>query len=169
MGKKRTRAELAFPVPATIPMMNGTAARPKQNPEVIRSIIRSTIQGAFCRKTPSEPSSYSSEYGKPQKPIVTSEEVNLVTHLIESLQPADAIEAALASQFAITYIRGLHDSQEHHKADVTMNLFRFTHEVLECLIKYRTKGAQLINVSYHNSGMINNININEKDNKTIEV
>lgn len=45
-------------------------------------------------------------------------------------------------------------------------LFEFGHKVLEALTKYRTKGAQLINVQYnHNQGMINNFNVNKKENQ----
>jgi len=145
----------------------GVPAKPQDNPGVIKSIIRGAIQGAYQLKTPSEPSSYSNDYGKKQKPLVTEEQVQLVIHLIESLQPADPIEAALASQFAISYIRGLKAAQDGYSAGSSLDLFRFGHEVLEAITKYRTKGAQLINVQYnHNQGQINNVKVvteNQKD------
>ncbi|MGK5594259.1 MAG: hypothetical protein ACSNEK_02750 [Parachlamydiaceae bacterium] len=99
--------------------------------------------------------------------------MDMIIHLIESLQPADAIEAALASQFAITYIRGLEESSKEYSNNTSMmELFEFGHQVLETLNRYRTKGAQLISVNYnHNQGQINNIKIvdGEKQHETIEV
>lgn len=103
--------------------------------------------------------------GKP-KAIATEEQMNMVIHLIESLQPSDAIEAALASQFAITYIRGLEEATNEYSKNLSMvELFEFGHKVLETLNRYRTKGAQMISVNYnHNQGQINNIKVFEKDN-----
>jgi hypothetical protein len=167
MAKNKSREDLAFPI-AAIPKI-GAQAKPQVNPGVIKSIIRGAIKGAYQLKTPSEPSSYGSDYGNKQKALVTEEQIQLVTHLIESLQPADVIEAALASQFAISYIQGLKASEYSSKM---MDLFRFGHEVLEAMTKYRTKGAQLINVQYnHNQGQINNIKVVESENQkeTIEV
>jgi len=169
MAKKSSREDLALPVKTT-PRL-GIQAKPKENPIVIKMIIQGAIKGAFCLKTPSEPSSYSSDYGKKQQPIVSEDQIQFVINLIESLQPADAIEAALASQFAITYIRGLEKSQGGY-TDATITLFEFGHQVLEALTKYRTKGAQLINVQYnHNQGQINNIKVNKEElpNEIIEV
>lgn len=170
MVKNKSREDLAFPI-AAIPKI-GAPIKPQVNPGVIKSIIRGAIQGAYQLKTPSEPASYSSDYGRKQKPLVTEEQIQLVTHLIESLQPADAIEAALASQFAISYIRGLKVAQEGYSINPGLDLFRFGHEVLEAMTKYRTKGAQLISVQYnHNQGQINNIKVVESENQkeTIEV
>ncbi|MEI8366659.1 MAG: hypothetical protein WCF65_09620 [Parachlamydiaceae bacterium] len=172
MDHKNTREELAFPVPV-IPKM-GALEKPRENPNVIKSIIRGAIQGAYQLKTPSEPSSYSPDYGKEQAPLISEEQIQIVTHLIESLQPTDAIEAALASQFVITYIRGLKTAQGSYPVDLnsTIQLFEFGHQVLETLTKYRIKGAQLINVQYnHNQGQINNIKVVEQVNReeTIEV
>lgn len=170
MAKKKTQEELAFPI-AKIPTFT-QPTRPAENPIVIRQIILGAIQGAYHLKTPSKPSPYSHDYGKKQKPLVTEEQIQLVTHLIESLQPADAIEAALASQFAITYIRGLIKAQDYNSTSSTLELFEFGHQVLEALTKYRTKGAQLINVLYnHNQAQINNFNMTKNETKqpTIQV
>jgi len=164
MAKNKSREDLAFPVDV-IPKI-GAPAKPQENPNVIKSIIQGAIQGAYQLKTPSEPSKYSSDYGKKQKSLVTEEQIQLVTHLVESLQPTDAIEAALASQFAISYIRGLKASQEGHNANSSLDLFRFGHEVLEAMTKYRAKGAQQIQVNYnHNQGQINNIKVVESTNQ----
>lgn len=164
MAKKKSREDLAFPV---VISNLGMPTKPQENLNVIKAMIRGAIKGAYRLQTPSEPNPYSSEYGKKQKPLVTDEEVQFVTHLIESLEPANAIEAALATQFAITYIRGLKEAQSHYPCDInsTLKLFEFGHRVLETLTRYRTKGAQLISVNYnHNQAQVNNFNLGKEDN-----
>lgn len=170
MAKKKNLEDIYYPVPKDYcPMV---IDKPPINSDVIRKIIQGTVKGAFGLKDPS-----TSYYEKPKYEAVATEgQINMVMHLIESLQPKDAIEAALASQFAITYIRGLNDSNDssggYGKVSSTLNLFEFGHQVLEALQKYRSKGAQLISVNYnHNQGQINNINVNKKDGlkETIEV
>ena len=124
-----------------------------------------TVQGAYKKKPPS---AHEIKYKRDEMPYVTEDEVQFVVHLIESLQPADAIEAAIASQFVITYIRGLKQSQSDFDKDLktTLQMFEFGHQTLETLQRYRTKGAQLINVHYnHNQGQINNIKVVELKNK----
>jgi hypothetical protein len=79
------------------------------------------------------------------------------------LQPADVIEAALASQFAISYIQGLKHAIDHSQK--MLELFSFGHQVLDTLQKFRSKGAQQIQVNYnHNQGQINNIRVVESEN-----
>ena len=159
--------DIAFPV-ANVPSF-ARPAKPAENPAIIKKIIRGAVQGAYQKKSPSE---YDAKYNRDQMPYVSKEEVEFVTNLIESLEPANAIEAALASQFAISYIQGLDAAQGKYKSDTFLNLFRFGHEVLEAMTKYRTKGAQQIQVNYnHNQGQINNIKVVESENKseTIEV
>jgi hypothetical protein len=166
--KKQSHEDRFFPV-AVIPRLN-QPAKPAENPAVIKKIIQGAIQGAFQLKTPSD---YDIEYRKITKPLVSEEQIQFVTHLIESLEPANAIEAALASQFAITYIRGLQRAQGQYPNDLeaTIQLFEFGHTVLEALQRYRTKGAQLINVQYnHNQAQFNNFNLaKEEQPTTIEV
>lgn len=167
MAKKKNLnlEDIYYPVPKDYRLM--VIDKPPMNSDVIRKIIQGTVKGAFGLKDPS--------FGYREKPkyeaVATQDQIEMVMHLIESLQPKDAIEAALASQFAITYIRGL-NGNNIHTLSITMNLFEFGHKVLEALQKYRSKGAQLINVQYnHNQGQINNINVNKKDDlkDTIEV
>jgi hypothetical protein len=166
-NKKKSREDLAFPI-ALIPSLT-QPAKSVENPTVIKKIIQATVKGAYALKSPSEPVHYSPDYGKKQQPLVSDEQIQLVTHLIESLQPSDAIEAALASQFVISYIRGLKKAQGDHpnELNLTLKLFEFGHQVLETLTKYRVKGAQLISVNYnHNQGQINNIRLNKNDIKS---
>lgn len=157
MAKKRERnlEDIYYPIPMNLTLSK--AEKPKPNIDVIRQIIRGAVKGAYALENPDD-------YGhaKP-KAVATLEQMDMVIHLIESLQPADAIEAALASQFAITYIRGLEESSKQYLSrSLMVDLFEFGHKVLETLTKYRTKGAQLISVNYnHNQGQINNIKVVE--------
>jgi hypothetical protein len=114
---------------------------PPCNQEVIRQIVRGTIKAAYRLKDPPQ-WDYERNYLKP-KVVATSDQVEMVMHLIESLQPADAIEAALASQFAITYIRGMDAAEEY---SVPIDLFEFGHKVLEALQKYHVNQGQVVNI-----------------------
>ncbi len=169
MAKKKNLEDIYYPVPASFALEKPD--KPKVNNDVIKQIIRGAVKGAFELKNPRE-YDYQGNKIKPAA-VATQEQMETVIHLIESLQPADAIEAALASQFAITYIRGLEESSKDYSNDSSMlELFSFGHQVLETLTKYRTKGAQLISVNYnHNQGQINNIKIveNGKQSESIEV
>ena len=171
MPKKKNLEDIYYPVPAHF-----TLEKPNKPPidnSVIKQIIKGAAKGAYKLKNPSD---YDLKYGyakgKP-KAIATQEQMDMVIHLIEALQPVDAIEAALASQFAITYIRGLEESTKDYSNNSSMmKLFEFGHRALEAINRYRTKGAQLISVNYnHNQGQINNIKIvdAEKQHATIEV
>lgn len=156
MNHNESLEDRFFPV-ATIPKIN-QISKPLENPSVIKKIIQGAIQGAYQKNVPSD---YDLKYGNPTP--MPEDQIQVITHLIESLQPQDAIEAALASQFVITYVQGLKSSIDHSTR--MMELFGFGHQVLETLTKYRTKGAQLINVQYnHNQGQINNIKVVEKEN-----
>lgn len=169
MAKKKNLEDVYYPVP-----QNQTLMRQEKVPlnhEVIKKIVQGAVKGAYKLKNP-RAYDYQGYAIKP-KAVATQEQMDMVIHLIESLQPTDAIEAALASQFAITYIRGLEESSEEYSSKSSMmELFEFGHKVLETLTRYRTKGAQLISVNYnHNQGQINNIKIveGEKQPDTIEV
>lgn len=169
MAKKKNREDVYYPVPANFSIEKSNKI--PINNAVIRQIIQGAVKGAYKLKNPRE-YDYQGYAIKP-KAVATQEQMDIVIHLIESLQPADAIEAALASQFAITYIRGLEESsKEYSNNSSMMDLFEFGHKALETLTKYRTKGAQLISVNYnHNQGQINNIKIveGEKQPDTIEL
>lgn len=159
MAKKKNLDDVYFPVP-----QNRNAIQTEKvetNQEVIKRIIQGSVIMAFKLKRPSE---YDREYGDYKKgtAIATSEQMETVMHLIESLKPQDSIEAALASQFAITYIRGL----EVDGSKILIDLFEFGHKVLEALQKYRSKGAQQISVQYNvNQGQVVNIKAGPKGEK----
>ena len=161
MAKKKSPTDVYFPVPQNFSLM--PASKPPVNQEVIRKIVQSTIRGAYRLKPP--PAYDYQGYQVKPKAVATPEQVEMIVGLIEAIQPADAIEAALASQFAITYIRGSEasfaDSMAHK---MLLDWFEFGHQVLEAIQRYRAKGAQLISVNYnHNQGQINNFTVNKND------
>lgn len=147
MGKKRSSQEIFYPIPKDFSL---TDRKPILNQEIVKRIIRSTVRGAYRLSEP---------FLKDQiKPLASPEQMELVISLIEALNPTDAIEAALASQFTLSYIRGLQISQEGSGFVGFISLFEFSHQVLEAYQKYRSKGAQQISVQYNvNQGQVVNI------------
>ena len=159
MAKKKRLDDIYYPVPLNCISKTG---RQPMNKEVIRQIIQGAVKGAYRLKNPNQ----WDYHGNPvkAKAVATQEQVTMVMNLIESLEPTNAIEAALASQFAITYVRGMAESLGDYATKSMLELFNFSHQVLDAYQKFRTKGAQLINVQYnHNSGQINNIKIVEEN------
>lgn len=165
MTKKKNLDDIYYPVHQSFCQIQ--IEKPTMNRDVIKHIIQGAVKGAYRLKNPS-----SHDYrGNPvrAKAVATQEQIDMIVHLIESLQPLDAIEAALASQFAITYIRGLEESsKEYSNCSTMMELFEFGHQVLEAYQKYRSKGAQQISVQYNvNQGQVVNIKNIGKENQPI--
>lgn len=162
MAKKKCLTDIYYPVPQeSLPTQS---KKPPINKMVIKRIIQGTVKAAYRLDEPSL-WGYQQTPIKPKR-VATQEQMDMVINLIESLEPSNAIEAALASQFVISYIRGLEKAQGDHtkEIDLTLKLFNFSHQALEALQKFRSKGAQLISVNYnHNQGQINNIQVFEKD------
>lgn len=163
MAKKKNLEDIYYPVPQNL---NQITSKPLLKNEIVKRIIQGAVKGAYRLKTPK-----SLDYhGNPvrAKSVATQEQMEMVINLIESLQPTDAIEAALASQFAITYIRGMEESFKDYSNNSSMiELFEFGHQVLEAYQKYRSKGAQQISVQYNvNQGQVVNIK-NVKENNPI--
>jgi len=149
MTKKKKLDDIYFPVPQNLNVTQVEKA--EINKDVIKRIIQGAVMMAFKISRPDR-----CDYnGNPvrAKAKATDEQMEMVIHLIESLQPQDAIEAALASQFAVTYIRGMNTSQYFN---LNLELFEFGHKALETLQKYRSKGAQQISVQYVHQGQIVN-------------
>ncbi|MGK5594697.1 MAG: hypothetical protein ACSNEK_04985 [Parachlamydiaceae bacterium] len=148
MAKRKSKdpEEIYYPVPVNFALERTN--KPSVNNAIIRQIIKGAVKGAYKLKNPNQYDYHG--YAVKSKAVATQEQMDMVIHLIESLQPADAIEAALASQFAITYIRGLEESSKEYSHSSTMiDLFEFGHQVLEAFQKYRSKGAQQISVQYN--------------------
>jgi len=164
VAKKKNLEDIYYPVPQNV---NPISSKPPLKNEIIKRIIQGAVKGAYRLKNPS-----GWDYqGNPvrAKPVATQEQMEMITNLIESLQPTDAIEAALASQFAITYIRGMEESsKDYSNASSMIELFEFGHQVLEAYQKYRSKGAQQISVQYNvNQGHVVNIKNVGKENQPI--
>jgi len=141
------------------------AEKVPNNKEVVRRIVQGAVKAAYCLKDPTRWDSHNTP--DDPKAVATDEQMAMVVHLIESLRPADAIEAVLASQFAITYLRGIETARTHA---VPIDLFEFGHTVLEALQKYRSKGAQQISVQYNvNQGQVVNIKNVKKDNPPVTI
>lgn len=162
MAKSKNLEDIYYPVPQDFCLTQ--SEKPPINREVIRHIIQGAVKGAYRLKNPS----LHNYHGNPirAKAVANQDQIDMVVHLIESLQPSDAIEAALASQFAITYIRGLEESSKDYSNGSTMiGFFEFGHQVLEAYQKYRSKGAQQISVQYNvNQGQVVNIkNVRKED------
>lgn len=155
MGKKKNLEAIYFPVPQNISL----SEKPPLNRQVLELIVRSTLKGAYRLRPPSTTWDYQKKRAIKPQSVATEDQIALVTHLIESLQPTDAIEATLASQYVIAYIRGLEASLEsYNKEKIMMDLFDFGHKTLETLQRYRNKGAQQISVQYNvNQGQVVNI------------
>lgn len=167
MAKKKSLEDRFLPV-SSVPRLN-LPAKPAENQAIIKSIIQWTVQGAYQVKIPS---AYDLQYRDVPKTLANKDQIDFVVHLIESLQPRDAIEATLASQYVIAYLRGV-SASPNGDIDEILPWFEFGHQVLETLTKFRTQGAQLINVQYnHNQGLINNYAVAKQEDKsksTIEV
>lgn len=153
MAKKKNLEDIYYPVPQNI---NLIASKPPLKNEIVKRIIQGAVKGAYKLK---DPKGYDYHgYAVKPKAVASQEQMEMIIHLIESLQPTDAIEAALASQFAITYIRGMEESFKEHSTSSMIELFEFGHQVLEAYQKYRSKGAQQISVQYNvNQGQVVNI------------
>jgi hypothetical protein len=166
MAKKRKIEDVCFPVPKKFSMC---PQQQESNEKLEVHIFRQTIQVAFGIRIPY---SFTSKYNpEPSYQLVSDEQTQEVLSLFQAFQPKDAIERALAQQFIVAHIQAMQSPHDGHLNEIAIKKIELTHQVLETLNKYRTKGAQLISVQYnHNQGQINNVNINKVDeNKTIEV
>jgi len=81
--------------------------------------------------------------------------IDSVISLIKGVNPQDTVEMILASQFVVTHFQALEKLCSTNSTDTShgMMLMRLSHQALETLQKYRSKGSN-INVNYfvHNEG-----------------
>jgi hypothetical protein len=156
--------DIYYPVPQDCNLIK--KERAPCNQAVVRRIIQGAIKIAYRLKNPDQYDWHGNSIAA--KAIATNDQIEMVMHLIESLQPMDAIEAALASQFAITYISALEEKDYNGTPSINLDLFEFGHKVLEVLQKYRSRGAQQICVQYNvNNGQVMNIKAFKKEKKDI--
>ena len=130
---------------------------------VKKSLFQQTIKTAYQINIPS---SFTSYYNK-EKPynLLSVEQIETVACLFQSIQPQDAVEAALAQQFIIVHLQAI-SSAKGGLSEKDIKKFELTHQILETLQKYRSKGAQQISVQYnHNQGQIFNVKSDSKGEK----
>ncbi|NGX44097.1 MAG: hypothetical protein K1060chlam3_00259 [Candidatus Anoxychlamydiales bacterium] len=166
MTKDQKLEDIYYPVPSDL-SLSGIEKKPLDK-NLVKGIIQSTVKGAYkLQDTPSY--DYNGNSLKPTA-VATQEQMDMVINLVEALEPKDAIEVALASQFAIVYVRGLQKSfDEYSNGDSMIKYFEFGHKVLEAFQKYRNKGAQQISVQYNvNKGQVFNVKNMKKAAKPIE-
>lgn len=145
--------DISLPIPQDFSLNNPQPTHP-MGPSLQKQIVRQAIKSAY------EISDYDakddSEF-RPAKQLVSNDEIDMVTALMQSLQPTNAVEAALAVQFTSTYIQGIKELQSRHSRGA-MQLLAFSQTTLDSLYRYRNKGMQQINVQYNvNQGQVVNI------------
>lgn len=165
--KKRTVEDICLPVPQNISFSRPSSVESNEN--LKKYLFRQTLQTAYRAEVPY---TFTSSYN-PEKPypLVTEEQVATVLSFFQALQPQDAIEVALFQQFIIVHIQAI-EAAVSRIGESHIKKFELSHQILETLTRYRTKGAQLINVQYnHNQGQINNIKVikEEAEPPTVEV
>ncbi|MDB2614339.1 hypothetical protein N9Y92_04205 [Chlamydiales bacterium] len=168
--KKESMHDICFPVPQNFSLVNkNTSTSINSNEVVKKSLFQQTIKAAFQLSIPYE---FTSAYNQ-EEPynIITEEQQEAVISLFQAIEPKDAIEAALAQQFIVTHSQAMRTA---HKGldEIGLKKIELTHKILETLQKYRSKGAQQIQVNYnHNEGQINNFRPSKKgdDSVTVEV
>lgn len=147
--------DICFPVPQNFSL--SVPAKIESKEKVTKYVFQQTIQAAYQRKVPYN---FTSSYD-PVTPyqLVSEEEIENVVGLFQAFQPQDALEVALAQQFIVTHLQAM-KSVNSGICERDIRKFELTHRILETLMKYKTKGAQQIQVNYnHNQGQINNIKV----------
>jgi hypothetical protein len=123
-------------------------------PDLQKQMVRQALKAAYSV------SDYDSEQNSeftPAKQLVSDDKIDMVTALMQSLQPTNAVEAALAIQFTVTHIQGVKQLQSK-MVKAAIPLFAFSQTTLDSLNRYRNKGMQQINVQYNvNQGQVVNI------------
>ena len=166
-----SKVDIHYPIPTDL-KLNVVSTNIDDNPKVQRHIIRQAIMAAFPVKEPSD-SQYDREtdcwYDLEPVPLATDEQIELVTSIMQSLQPVDTIEAILAAQFAISHIHGMDKLKRDSNRVEAFEDFEFGHTVLGVFQKYRTRGAQQIQVQYNvNQGKIVNIKTDKEGQQSQE-
>lgn len=155
VGKKKPREDMYFPIPQDCSLSQSKQLA--EDSKLTKQIVRQTLQAAYRRQMPDTPGPWHSEYRKKPKPLVSDEEVLHVTSLLQSIQPSNAVESALAAQFVACHTYGMREFTRN-STKWALNLFEHSHKALDALQKYRNKGQQQINVQYNvNQGQVVNI------------
>ena len=118
-NNKKTYENVYYPVPRNFSLEN--PEKPPMKQAVIKRLIQKLGQNGLFPEA-GKALGFQGKMGVERR--ATKEQMETVIHLIESLQPTDAIEVALASQFAITYIRAMESSSDYGTDPIHLGLFR---------------------------------------------
>lgn len=165
--KTQSNNDIYYPLPSNFSLSVPTIAI-DETKNVQKQIVHQALRSAFCVQEPSE-FNFGFANSQTKGPLLTEDQIELVTSLMQSLQPTDAVEASLAAQFAATYIHGMKDLGNNNKK-TSLAMLEFGHRALDTLLKYRNKGSQQISVQYNiNHGQVVNIkNMKKHENKKEE-
>lgn len=154
MAKHKNTIDKRIPLPANF-LISNAAETFDSNATLQKQMLHLAIKATYSIKDyEAEQEGYSFTV---ERQLVPDDKINLVTSLMQSLQPTNAIESALASQFIATYINGMKEMQ-HGNTKSAMSLLAFSQQTLDSLNRYRNKGMQQINVQYNvNHGQVVNI------------
>jgi hypothetical protein len=145
--------DISLPIPKGFSLSNPQPTQP-MGPDLQKQIVRQAIKAAYHI---SDWAAKQDDVFTPAKQLASNDEINMVTALMQSLQPTNAVEAALAIQFTSTYIQGIKELQGGNTR-FAMPLLTFSQTTLESIYRYRNKGMQQINVQYNvNQGQVVNI------------
>jgi hypothetical protein len=154
MVKRKNPIDKRIPLPANF-LIRNTTEMFDSNSLLQKQMLHLAIKATYSIKdydAEREFSQFSVE-----RQLVPDDKINMVTSLMQSLQPTNAIDAALASQFIAAYINGMKELQNGHTKSA-MSLLAFSQQTLDSLNRYRNKGMQQINVQYNvNQGQVVNI------------
>ncbi len=154
MAKKKKITDICFPVPQNFSLATtNVPATIDSNETVKKCLFQQTIKIAYQISIPYD---FTSSYN-PEKPyqLATEEQIEMVASLFQAIRPQDAVEAALAQQFIIVHLQAI-KSAAGGMNEKDIKQFELTHQILETLQKYRSKGAQQISVQYVHQGQIVN-------------
>ena len=151
MAKRKEPVDIRLPIPVDASLSNPpTTLEPKLEKQILQLALKASYEISDYN------AEYDSGFSKPYQ-LFSDDRINMVTSLMQSLQPTNSVEAALAIQFAATYIQGAKYLQHGH-VKLAMPLLAFSQTTLDSLNRYRNKGMQQINVQYNvNKGQVVNI------------
>ena len=173
MAKRKSPADIRLPIPSDISLSSPPAAT-GLSPGLQKLMVRQAVQAAYHYADKRVELGTFEDRHQPQQ-LVSDEQIELVTALMQTLQPTNAIEAALAAQFAATHIRGMRALQEDEDhiwelaSRKALGYLAFSQATLDNFNRFRNKGMQQINVQYNvNHGQVVNIKEMKNSNEQIK-
>lgn len=151
--RKLTAIDVRLPIPQDLRLSSQSTTQVLDT-NIQRQVLRQALKAAYSI------SDYTAEDHSeftPPKQLVSDDKIEMITAIMQSLQPTNAVEAALAVQFTSTYTQGIKFLQSE-QTRLAMPLLAFSQTTLDSLHRYRNKGMQQINVQYNvNHGKVVNI------------